>query len=373
MDQHSRTILITGGTGFIASYLAMQLLENDSQKTIKEIVLFDRDQDMTRLMGFNKGPNDPGAPNYDPSDRYNAVKDRITFVQGDLSLLPHVLSVFDVYEPTSVYHLGALLSAGAETNPTMGFQVDLVGSWNVLEAARLYFHTHGKHRNLSEPLKVIFPSTIASFGSFIAPGAKVKNEDIQMPTTMYGVSKVAVERLGEYYASAKRKWVDFRAVRFPSVIGAARGPGGTTVYSTLLIQLPAQGKPYEVYVPKDTPLDILYVKDACDALIQLHDAPPEKLKRRVYNIAGIRIGDQAPQAGDIEKALKDIKADSVITYTENKLLSDIVRTFGILDDSMARQDWDWQGAKFDLPATVSAFIKDVNDYPNRIKALELFG
>ncbi|MGH8613670.1 MAG: NAD-dependent epimerase/dehydratase family protein, partial [Gammaproteobacteria bacterium] len=204
-------ILITGGTGFIASYLVMKLLEDDPTT---EVVLFDRDPDMRRLTGFKQ--------------RYDAVKERITFVQGDLSLLPHVLAVFDVNEPAAVYHLGALLSAGAESNPTQGFQVDTIGTWNVLEAARLYYHRHCD--KLQNPIKVVFPSTIASFGSFIAAGLKVENEDIQMPTTMYGLSKVTSERLGEYYN--RKKWVDFRAVRFPSVIGAARGPGGTTVYST---------------------------------------------------------------------------------------------------------------------------------------------
>src|SRR4029077_16707320 len=127
------------------------------------------------------------------------------------------------------------------------------------------------------------------------------------------------ERLGEYYHS--KTWVDFRAVRYPSVIGAARGPGGTTGYSALLIQLPLQDKAYEVYVNKETRLDILYVKDAVNALIQLHDAPPEQLKRRVYNIAGIQIADQAPQASDIEAAVKLIKPQASITYKVDQQLA----------------------------------------------------
>src|SRR5215831_3802242 len=288
MSDHKRTVLITGGTGFIGSNLAMRLLKDDPHT---KVVLFDRNPDMSRLTGFKSSV--AGV-----EDRYTPVKDRITFVQGDLTLLPHVLALFDTHTPDSVFHLGALLSAGADANPTMGFQVDTVGTWHVLEAARLYC----QHAN-APPIRVLFPSTIASFGSFIAAGQKVKNEDIQMPTTMYGVSKVSSERLGEYYQ--RKGWVDFRAVRFPSVVGAARGPGGTTVYSTLMVQQPAQDKPYEAYVAKDTRLDILYVEDAVSALIQLHDAPNASLKRRVYNIAGIRIDGQAPQASDIEAAVRE--------------------------------------------------------------------
>src|SRR6516165_176829 len=248
-----RTILITGGTGFIGSNLAMRLLRADHYT---KVVLFDRNPDMSRLTGFKSDV--PGV-----EDLYTPVKDRITFVQGDLTILPYVLALFDTHQPDSVFHLGALLSAGAEANPTMGFQTDTVGTWHVFEAARIYCQHTG-----SPPVRVLFPSTIASFGSFIAPGATVNNEDVQMPTTMYGVAKVSIERLGEYYN--RKGWVDFRAVRYPSVIGASRGPGGTTVYSTLMVQQPALGQSYEAYVGADTPLDIIYVADAVSALIGLH-------------------------------------------------------------------------------------------------------
>jgi nucleoside-diphosphate-sugar epimerase len=272
MENDRRPILITGGSGFIASYLAMRLLESGEQ-----VVLFDRDPDLRRLTGFNVGPSDLKDPKYDPMDRFNKHRDKVTFVQGDLSELAHVLALFDKHEPKSVFHLGALLSAGAEGNPTMGFEVDLVGSRNVFEAARVFCQ-----QNNAPPVRVLFPSTIASFGLFVVGGALVPNEAVQMPTTMYGVAKVATERIGEYYSS--KGWIDFRAVRFPSVVGAGRGPGGTTVYSTLMIQAPFQGKAYEAYVPDDTILDLIYVRDAVDALIALHDAKPEKLKRRVYNL-----------------------------------------------------------------------------------------
>jgi nucleoside-diphosphate-sugar epimerase len=122
------------------------------------------------------------------------------------------------------FSLGALLSAGADANPAMGFQVDLVGTWHVLEAARLYRQKRNLCTQQLELMRVIFPSTIASFGDLLFPGP-VPNEAVQFPKTMHGVAKVASERLGEWYSVKAREWVDFRAVRFPSVIGASRGPG----------------------------------------------------------------------------------------------------------------------------------------------------
>src|SRR5262249_54408565 len=122
----------------------------------------DSNPDLSRLTGFGT--------------RYDAVKDRIRFVQGDLTILPYVLALFDTHKPDSVFHLGALLSAGAEANPTMGFQSDTLAAWHVFEAARLCCQHVG-----GNPIHVLFPSTNATFGSFIAPGAIVKNEDVQMP------------------------------------------------------------------------------------------------------------------------------------------------------------------------------------------------
>ena len=353
MDTTDKPILITGGSGFIASYLAMKLLEAG-----EEVVLFDRDPDLRRLTGYN--------------ERYAKFKNKITFVQGDLSILGHVLALFGKHEPKSVFHLGALLSAGAEGNPTMGFEVDLVGSKNVFDAARIFCQ-----QNNAPPVRVLFPSTIASFGRFIEGGKSVPNEAVQMPTTMYGVAKVATERLGEYYTG--KGWIDFRAVRFPSVIGASRGPGGTTVYSTLIIQTPLLGMPYEAYVPDDIRLDIIYIRDAVDALLGLHSATPSSLvdqktatPRRVYNISGIRIDGQAPKASDIAAAVKKARPNAVITYKPNPILTATVKTFGILDDTEARNTWTWKGAQFDLEKTIADFDSEVTTYPDRIKAIELY-
>ncbi|MES2947030.1 MAG: NAD-dependent epimerase/dehydratase family protein [Pseudomonadota bacterium] len=380
-------ILITGGGGFIGSYLVQALTASGH-----DVVVFDTNPERIRLEGFS---------NYEA-----VIKPRLTFVGGDLISLPTVLEIFDRYRPTVVFHLGALLSAGAEARPQMGYEVDLVGTQNVLEAARL-FGGEGTDR-----IKVLFPSTIASFGTHLPPavgGVKplVPNEYAQMPTTVYGVAKVSSERLGEYYT--RKGWVDFRAVRFPSVIGAGRGPGGTTVYSTLMVELPALGQNYSAYVYDSTRVAIIYVQDAVRALIGLWlaneedfgkslltpgqvESPAEKTERilanRVYNIQGIAdqtgTAPQPPTADDIYTAFKDApNVDPAITKGTVSFATPpadgstpgIINTlngFGFLDDTRAKNDWGWS-AMYDLQAAVDDFVKEVQTQRKRIKKLELWG
>ncbi|MES2069307.1 MAG: NAD-dependent epimerase/dehydratase family protein [Pseudomonadota bacterium] len=394
-NNSSKEILVTGGGGFIGSYL-VQALTVAGHK----VVVFDINPERIRLEGFS---------NYETK-----IKPNLSFVEGDLTCLPTVLEVFDRYRPTTVFHLGALLSAGAEARPQLGYQTDLGGTQNVLEAARL-FGGDGKER-----IKVLFPSTIASFGTHL-PGEKdgvkplVPNEFIQMPTTVYGVAKVSAERLGEYYN--RKGWLDFRAVRFPSVIGAGRGPGGTTVYSTLMAELPAHGENYSAYVYENTRVAILYVRDAVSALLGLWKAneenfgksllTPDQIKsesdaakaerilaNRVYNIQGIvdktSSAPQPPKAIDIYAALKDapdnlefkiknpdFKKGSVsfAKPPADGTTPTIITTlngFGFLADTRAQKEWGWS-PQYDLQQALDDFVNEVQTQPKRIKKLELWG
>src|SRR4030067_616368 len=190
--------LITGGLGFIGVYLAHALLQKG-----EEFVLFD-------IVGF--------------SPIIKKIKDKVKIVQGDLASWAEVMEVVKHYEIDGIYHTGALLSASAEEKPITAYHVNAGGTFNVLEAARLF-----------KVKRVIYLSTIASYGLGISD---IVNEDtIQMPISMYGVTKVFSERLGEYYY--RKFGVDFRGGRLPSVIGPGRGGGGASAYSTLMSSEPA--------------------------------------------------------------------------------------------------------------------------------------
>lgn len=89
----------------------------------------------------------------------------------------------------------------------------LAGLHNVMELSKQY------------QLRLFVPSTIGAFG----PESELDltpNVTVQRPKTIYGVSKVHAELLGEYYH--KRFNLDFRSLRFPGIISYDTNPGGGT-------------------------------------------------------------------------------------------------------------------------------------------------
>ena len=308
--------LITGGLGFIGAYLAHALIRKG-----EEVVLFDITTSSPLIQD---------------------IKDQVKIVRGDLSSWAEVLETVKHYKIDGIYHTGALLSASAEEKPITAYNVNAGGTFNVLEAARLF--------NVKQ---VVYTSTIASYGL----GLNRVNEDtIQMPISMYGVTKVFSERLGEYYY--RKFGVDFRAVRLPSVIGPGRGGGGASSYSTLMISEPALKRPYEVFVEEDVIMPLIYIKDCVDCLIGLYEADNSKLKRRVYCIAGF-----SPTAREICGAVKRVLPDVDIRFKPDHELTEIVRSWPkYLDESKACEEWGWR-TKYPLEETVKDFIGEVQAHP----------
>lgn len=304
--------LITGGLGFVGSNLARKLVEED-----EEVVLFD-------VISGSKIIDD--------------IKDKLKIVSGDLTNWAQVLDAVKKHKIDCIYHAGALLSATAEANPLAAYMVNANGTFHVLEAGRLF----GVE-------KVIFMSTIATYGSGIPE--RVNDDVVQRPQTIYGVTKVFGERLGEYY---HRKFgLNFRGVRFPAIIGPGRGGGGASAYSSPIIQEPAAGRPYQVYVDESARIPLLYIKDAVLSLITLEKADEAKLKRRVYNIEGF-----SPTALELANTVKSYLPEARITFRPDPDMVRIIRSWPReLDDTYAREDWGWK-SQYDLDTAVKDFIQE---------------
>lgn len=95
----------------------------------------------------------------------------------------------------------------------LAVRVNIEGMHNVIELAKQY------------KLRIFVPSTIGAFGPD-SPRNPTPNVTVQRPRTIYGVSKVHAEILGEYYHH--RFGLDFRCLRFPGVISCDPPGGGTT-------------------------------------------------------------------------------------------------------------------------------------------------
>ena len=309
------TTMITGGTGFIGWNIARGLAEKG-----KDVVLFD----------------------VAPPRKYQNLADlasSVKFTRGDISSWPEVLDAVKRNSVDEIFHTGALTSEICEENPLAAYMVNLNGTFNILEAATLF--------NVRQ---VTFISSIATYS--LGQTETITNNSPQRPYSMYGVTKVCGERLGEYF---NRKFgLDFRAVRFPSIIGPGRGLGGLSSYTSLMIQEPALGKPYEVFVSEDTVCSILYYKDALRCLTELHEAPPERIKSRVYCIAG-----DLPTAEQITNLVRSKIPDAKIFFKTDPEKTRILKSWAQkIDESDATKEWGW-GRRFTLEETISDFIKEV--------------
>lgn len=238
------SILITGGTGFIGISLANSLIDKG-----EEPVLFD----------VSKSP------------RVKLLKKEVKIIVGDLTLWPDIARAIKENQIKSIFHLGALLSGESEEKPLQAFQVNTLGTLNLLEAARLF-----------DIEKIVFTSTAAVYST---DSNEPVNEDFKRePNSIYGVSKVAAELLGNYYHF--RYNLDFRGVRLAAVIGPGRGGTALSSFSSHMIERAALNLPYKVTVSEDTGIPVLYIKDVIDLLIKLHDA--KSVKTRIFNSNSIR-------------------------------------------------------------------------------------
>lgn len=260
----------------------------------------------------------------------------------DIGWWPEVMHAIQDVRPDVVFHTAGILSAFAEERPHAAYRVNAIGTVNVLEAA------------LAVGARVVFTSTIATYGPGV--GDTVDETTQQRPTTMYGVSKVFSELLGEYYL--RRFQLDFRGIRLPSVIGAGRGPGGASAYSSMIVSEPARGRPFKVPLEESATIPLVYVKDAVAALIDLAGAREEDLRRRTYGIGGF-----SPTAGELAAAVRATVPDADIAFAPDPALTEIVDSWPArVDGGEAARDWGWE-ERFTLQETVRDFVDEVRAHP----------
>ncbi len=250
------------------------------------------------------------------------------------------------YKITQIYNLAAVLSGNAEKIPLQAWDINMRALMNTLEVARQ-----------SDAHQLFWPSSIAVFGP-TTPKYNTPQLTIMEPTTVYGISKVAGERWGEYYA--KRYGVDFRSVRYPGLISYKTEPGGgTTDYAVEIFYEAVKKGKYESFLDKDTELPMMFMDDAISNTIKLMQADREKLTiNAAYNIAGISFTPKQ-LADAIKKHIPDFK----ITYKPDFRQAIAESWPASIDDSLARRDWN-HSIKYDLDTMVKIMLSKIKEKLN---------
>ncbi|MDR0864245.1 MAG: NAD-dependent epimerase/dehydratase family protein [Candidatus Symbiothrix sp.] len=294
-----KRILIIGSTGQIGSELSVRLRSIYGDGNV--------------ICGYFAPPFPEGFFESGPTVEINALD------------IDQIAGAVKKYKIDTIYNLAAILSATAEKNPKLGWDVGVGSLMNCLDVAREY------------KCGVFTPSSIGAFGPN-TPKDNTPQDTIQRPNTVYGITKVLGELVSDYYYN---HWqVDTRSVRFPGIISNVTLPGGgTTDYAVEIFYKAVKGEPFTCPVKAGTFMDMMYMPDALDAAINLMEADPAKLvHRNSFNLTAMSF-DPEMIYGAIKKHYPDFRME----YSIDPLKQSIADSWpNKLDDSCAREEWGWQ-------------------------------
>ena len=261
----------------------------------------------------------------------------------DVMNIDRMKELVESFKPDTIMHMAALLSAVAESKPLIAWNLNMGGLVNALEVAREY------------DLQFFTPSSIGAFGP-TTPKDDTPQVTIQRPTTMYGVNKVSGELLCDYYYH--KFGVDTRGVRFPGLISHVKEPGGgTTDYAVdIYFQAIREGQ-YTSYIDKGTYMDMMYMDDAVQAIIDLMEADGDQLEtRNAFNITGMSF-EPEQIAAEVKKHIPDFE----MNYDVDPVRQGIANSWpNHIDDSEARRQWNFN-PKYDLEKMTEVMLEGIRN------------
>ena len=245
-------------------------------------------------------------------------------------------------QPDTIFHLASVLSALAEQDRQLAYKVNFEALYTILENSVKYGVD-----------KVIIPSSIGAFG--LDTPAVAPNDTLQRPNTIYGISKVLGELLGNYYYSMTG--LDVRGVRLPGVLSWKVEPtAGTTDYAVAIFYGALISGKYVCYLRDDTKLPMMYMPDAVNSLILLSEADGSKLQHRAdFNVAAISF-TPAELAAAITKRLPNFKMEYAIDPMRQAIADSWPDE---LIDDVAKTEWGWNH-KYGLDEIVDDMIEKLS-------------
>lgn len=278
MNWAGRKVLVTGGAGFVPSHVVDSLVERGAV--------------VTAMDNLQAGVGDNLAGSVG----------RAVFVNADLRDADAVRRAVEGQE--YVFHLGANASVpNSFKNPRYDFETNALGSFNVFEAAKDLGVT-----------RVIYASSAAVYGE--PQYVPTDEKHPLLPTSFYGESKLAAERLGMMYH--KMFGLGFTAIRIFNTYGP-RQP--RYVLADLIRKLKRNPRELEVLGTGKQIRDYCFVSDTAGAFIAA--AENEQMNGDAYNISGGNPVSISELVGIILKVM-DLP-DCKVTYTGQSWKGDIDR------------------------------------------------
>lgn len=276
----------------------------------------------------------------------SAVIQNGLFEQLDVQNKELFLSLVKKYQVDTIIHLASLLSATAENKPQFAWELNMNGLLNGLEIAK------------ETKVKFFSASSIAVFGEG-TPSDNVPQDTIMRPSTMYGITKVSGELLADYYY--EKYQVDTRSIRFPGLISYKVEPGGgTTDYAVDIYYEAIRCGVYKCFIEKNTYMDMMYIDDAIQAIIDLMNADSSSLiHRNSFNVSAMSF---CPE--DVGKSIQKYLPEFQLEYEVDPLRQSIAETWpNSLDTICAKSEWGFQ-PKYNLDQTTKKMLKHLREKLN---------
>jgi len=312
-------VIITGGAGLLGSAVTHQILEEGVYTPV--------------VMGRSEEPK-----------RVLDIMDEIVYERGDVSNIAFLESVIATHQPHKIFHFATVLGDACETQVDKATQVNVDGFIKLIELVQKY-----------EVKQLLFSSSMTTFGEGLE-SKTIDDRCLQRPGSFYGVTKLFQEGSGRFFR--KKHDVDFRAIRYPAIIGPGSRAGGFVSYTSDIINYALKNEPYAVKFKEDMTLPLLHTKDAARAIIDLSNAPKESIKEVCYLINGVA---NPPSAGELANMVKAKIPHANTTFEVNEEWQKILEASALMiDDKYAKNEWGWNPTFDTYDKIIDDFIAEHN-------------
>lgn len=251
-----KTVLLTGSSGFIGSYLAVKLLKSNEELSVVGIDNMNDYYDVSlkeyRLKKI---------------EEYASVsKSGWTFIKGDISDRQLIDDLFKRYNPDIVVNLAA--QAGVRysiTNPDAYINSNIIGFYNILEACR---HSYDNGNKGVEHL--VYASSSSVYGG----NTKIPfstEDNVDNPVSLYAATKKSNELMAHAYSKLYN--IPSTGLRFFTVYGPAGRPDMAYFGFTNKLR---EGKTIEIFNYGNCKRDFTYVDDIVEGIYRVMQKAPEK-------------------------------------------------------------------------------------------------